>query len=65
MAPTTLGSGRSAGYDEPDRPLPGQPRPLQVFGQVNNLFDREFTTAAQLGSTAFSASGGVLTQPFG
>jgi len=36
-----------------------------VFGQINNLFDREYTTGAQLGSTAFSAAGGVVARPFG
>lgn len=61
-----LGSGRSAGYTVMNLTARYQvSRGLRVFGQVNNLFDREFTTAAQLGSTAFSASGGVLTQPFG
>ena len=33
--------------------------------QVNNLFDRHYATAAQLGSTAFSAGGSVVTRPFG
>ena len=40
-------------------------RNVQVFGQINNLFDREYASGAQLGSTAFSAAGGVVARPFG
>mgnify|MGYP002138292660 FL=1 len=39
-------------------------RGVQLFGQINNLFDRQYATAAQLGSTAFSSSGGFVARPF-
>jgi outer membrane receptor protein involved in Fe transport len=39
-------------------------RQIQLFGHINNLFDREYSTAAQLGSTAFSGSGGFSARPF-
>ena len=61
-----LGSGRSGGYALTNLSARYRVnRQLQVFGQINNLFDREYSTAAQLGSTAFSASGGVIARPFG
>ncbi len=37
---------------------------LQVIGQVNNLFNREYVTAAQLGPTGFTASGRYIARPF-
>ena len=37
---------------------------LTLTGQVNNLFDRRYTTAALLGSTAFSATGTFVARPF-
>ena len=37
---------------------------LTVIGQVNNLFDRRYTTAALLGSTAFTAGGTFVARPF-
>ena len=37
---------------------------LTAIGQVNNLFDRRYTTAALLGSTAFNASGAFVARPF-
>jgi outer membrane receptor protein involved in Fe transport len=37
---------------------------LTVIGQVNNLFDQRYTTAALLGSTAFDASGAFVARPF-
>lgn len=60
-----LGSGKASGYAIFD--LNGKyraTRQLSVFAQVNNLFDRKYATAAQLGATAFSASGGFVARPF-
>ena len=61
-----LGAGRSAGYAVFN--LNGEWRPLRgltVFLQVNNLFDRQYATAAQLGATAFDANGNFRARPFG
>ena len=60
-----LGAGRSAGYALLN--LNGEWRPsrnLVVFVQVNNLFDRRYHTAAQLGATAFDANGHFVARPF-
>lgn len=61
-----MGSGRSGGYAVFNLNARYQvDRRLQVFGQVNNLFDRQYSTGAQLGSTAFNADGsGVVARPF-
>jgi len=61
---TYLGAGRSAGYavlnlNAEWRPAKG----LTLFVQVNNLFDRRYSTAAQLGATGFDANGHFLAQP--
>ena len=32
---------------------------LKFFAQINKLFDRQYDTAAQLGATAFDATGNV------
>ena len=60
-----LGPGRSAGYAVWD--LTGEYRPttqLTVFGQVNNVFDRRYATAAQLGATGFTSAGNFVARPF-
>ncbi|WP_277060013.1 TonB-dependent receptor [Rivihabitans pingtungensis] len=60
-----LGPGRSAGYAVWD--LTGEYRPtaqLTVFGQVNNVFDRRYATAAQLGATGFTSDGNFVARPF-
>ena len=60
-----LGPGRSAGYAVLN--LGGDWRPLRglaLFAQVNNLLDRRFNTAAQLGATGFDAQGHFVAQPF-
>jgi outer membrane receptor protein involved in Fe transport len=36
---------------------------LQVVGQVNNLFDRQYTTSAQLGPTGFTSGGTFIARP--
>jgi outer membrane receptor protein involved in Fe transport len=60
-----VGSGKSAGYTVFD--LSGKYRAtkqLSFFAQVNNLFDRKYTTAAQLGATGFTASSNFIARPF-
>ena len=60
-----LGPGKVPGYTVVNlggawRPLPG----LQLFFQVNNLFDKQYYTAAQLGATGFTDSGSFVARPF-
>lgn len=60
-----LGSGKTGGYTVVNlgaeyRPLPT----LKVFAQVNNVFDREYYTGAQLGATGFDAAGNFVARPF-
>lgn len=60
-----LGPGRSAGYGVFNlsaawRPTAG----LKFFAQVNNLFDRRYATAAQLGPTGFDANGNFVARLF-
>ena len=60
-----LGSGLSGGYAVMNLGARYEvSRGVQLFGQINNLFDRQYATAAQLGSTAFSSSGGFVARPF-
>jgi len=59
-----LGPGRSDGYAIVN--LGGRYRVtrwLQVFAQVNNLFDTRYDTAAQLGPTGFTATGSFIARP--
>jgi outer membrane receptor protein involved in Fe transport len=37
---------------------------LQVIGQVNNLFDRQYYSGAQLGPLGFTDSGSFIARPF-
>jgi len=60
-----LGQGRSGGYGVVNFGLEYKPvEGLTVFGQVNNLLDRQYYTAAQLGSTGFNAAGNFVARPF-
>ncbi|MEK8049348.1 TonB-dependent receptor [Ideonella sp. DXS22W] len=60
-----LGAGRSAGYALANAGLAWQPTAaLRVGLQVNNLFDRRYATAAQLGATGFDAKGNFVARPF-
>jgi outer membrane receptor protein involved in Fe transport len=64
-----LGAGRSAGYAVLNlsgdwRPQWPQTGGLTLFAQVNNLLDRRYSTAAQLGATAFDANGKFVARPF-
>ena len=37
---------------------------LEFFGQVNNLFNTEYSTGAQLGPTGLTATGTFVARPF-
>lgn len=61
-----LGSGKSPGYAVVNLNARYQlTRRLEVFAQVNNLFDRQYFTAAQLGPTGFTDAGNFIARPFG
>jgi outer membrane receptor protein involved in Fe transport len=60
-----LGAGKTGGYGVMNlgaayRPTKG----LKVFLRVNNIFDRQYATAAQLGATGFNAAGNFQARPF-
>jgi outer membrane receptor protein involved in Fe transport len=60
-----LGPGRSGGYAVLN--LNGEWRPssgLKFFAQVTNVFNREYSSAAQLGATGFDANGNFAARPF-
>ncbi len=60
-----LGSGRSAGYAVANLSLGFKPTAgSKVFVQINNLFDRRYNTAAQLGPTGFNDAGNFEARPF-
>jgi outer membrane receptor protein involved in Fe transport len=60
-----LGPGRSPGYAVLNVGAHYQVRPrLKLFIQINNLTDRQYYTAAQLGSTGFTANGTFIAQQF-
>jgi outer membrane receptor protein involved in Fe transport len=60
-----LGPGRTGGYTVVNLGIDYAPVPaLTLFAQVNNLFDREYYTASQLGSTGFNAAGNFVARPF-
>ena len=44
--------------------LPASTRWLQLFAQINNLFDTRYYTAAQLGPLASPATGTFIARPF-
>jgi outer membrane receptor protein involved in Fe transport len=59
-----LGPGRSPAYAVVNLGARYQVhRNLQIFGQVNNLFDRRYYTAAQLGTTGFTPQGTFIARP--
>lgn len=60
-----LGSGKTGGYTVVNLGLEYRPvQSMQLFAQVTNLFDREYSTGAQLGSTGFNNSGSFVARPF-
>ena len=59
-----LGSGRNPGYAVLNLSADFKPTPQwSFFLQVNNVFDRKYSSAAQLGATAFDASGNFVARP--
>lgn len=60
-----LGAGRSAGYAVLNITAAWKPsKGLKLFAQVNNLLDRAYATAAQLGPTGFNEAGNFQSRPF-
>ncbi len=60
-----IGPGRTGGYTVANLGLSYEPvAAVRMFAQVNNLFDREYYTAAQLGSTGFNGVGNFVARPF-
>jgi outer membrane receptor protein involved in Fe transport len=60
-----LGPGKSPGYAVFDLGGRYQLHPrVQVFAQVNNVFDRKYYSAAQLGATGFTETGVFQARPF-
>ena len=60
-----LGPGVSPGYSVTSfRAHYDLSRHFQLALQIDNLFDREYYTAAQLADTGFNAQGAVSTRPF-
>jgi len=60
-----LGEGKAAGYTIFN--LSAQykaDKQLKFFAQINNLFNRHYNTAAQLGPTGFTANGNFIARPF-
>ncbi len=60
-----LGPGKTGGYAVMNigadyRPIPS----VKLFVQVSNVFDAHYNTAAQLGSTGFTADGAFIARPF-
>jgi len=60
-----LGSGHTGGYTVVNLGIEYRPlTALKVFAQVNNVFDREYFTGAQLGATGFNSAGNFIARPF-
>ncbi len=60
-----LGPGTSPGYAVVNLGARYQLiRNVQLFAQINNLFDRHYYSAAQLGPTGFTDSGSFIARPF-
>ena len=60
-----LGSGTSPGYVVANAGARYQVHPrVQFFVHVNNLFDRRYSTGAQLGATGFTSTGSFVARPF-
>lgn len=60
-----LGKGRSGGYAVLNLSADYEPTAnWRFFVQVNNVFDRKYATASQLGATGFDANGNFQARPF-
>jgi outer membrane receptor protein involved in Fe transport len=65
-APYYLGQGKSAGFAVLNLQARFQATPKwQFFAHLNNVFDRRYTTSAQLGPMGFNANGNFQSRPFG
>jgi len=63
--PEYIGSGRNPGYAVLNLGIDYRPtKRIRGFVQVNNLLDREYSSAAQLGTVAFNADGVFRARPF-
>jgi outer membrane receptor protein involved in Fe transport len=61
---TYLGPGTSGGYGVLNLGARYRVDPrLQFFGQINNLLDRKYYTAALLGPTGFTSNGAFIARP--
>jgi len=60
LGPGKTGSYAIANLGAEFRPIDS----LKLFAQVNNLFDRRYFTASQLGATGFDATGNFVARPF-
>lgn len=60
-----LGSGKNAGYAifNFDAQYEASPQ-LELLFQVNNLLNKRYSTAAQLGANGFTANGNYIARPF-
>jgi outer membrane receptor protein involved in Fe transport len=60
-----LGPGKSGGYAVFNLGAKYQVEPaLQLIGNIQNLFNRTYSTAAQLGPSGFAANGNFVARPF-
>lgn len=60
-----LGAGQSPGYGVMNIGARYElQRRVELFAQVNNLFDRKYFSAAQLGPTGLTADGRFVARPF-
>ena len=60
-----LGSGKSAGYGVVNTGLRLEiHRRLEVSALLNNVFNKRYATAAQLGSTGFTSNANFIARPF-
>jgi outer membrane receptor protein involved in Fe transport len=60
-----LGAGKSPGYGVANLGARYRlHRRIELFAQVNNLFDRRYYSGAQLGPTGFTAAGAYIARPF-
>jgi len=62
-----LGPGKSPGYVVTNLGIRFTPKfvpGMLIFGQINNVFDQQYYTAAQLGPTGFDNRGNFVARPF-
>lgn len=60
-----LGAGKTDGYALFNLEVAVRPASaVTLFASVRNLFDKNYSTAAQLGPTAFDAKGNFVARPF-